>query len=98
MSDPTAQQTRQTQVDAKGQHYIDLTPTWTAILPIWRMIVNDACVIKKPDQLQRFWTEMQNMAAAADKWNEVCAQHDLEADADEQQRINEGLAPNDGGN
>jgi hypothetical protein len=52
--------------------YIDMTPTWRAILPSWQMIVNDAVKVKKPDQMERFWTEMQSMANAADRWNDYC--------------------------
>jgi hypothetical protein len=48
---------------------IDLTPTWQEILPTWKVIVDDATKALKPDQLQRFWTEMQRMAESADRYS-----------------------------
>lgn len=66
------------------KEYIDVTPTWSAILPIWRRIVEDAVTVEKPEQLERFWSEMETMAAAADRWNEECKlQHEA---ADEEQK------------
>lgn len=49
--------------------YIDMTPTWAEILPTWQTIVADATKTKKPEQMQRFWQEMESMARAADNWN-----------------------------
>lgn len=60
------------QIDDSGRKFIDMTPTWTGILPTWQMIVNDAVKVKKPEQMERFWKEMQTMAEAADKWNALC--------------------------
>lgn len=87
--------------------YIDLTPSWQDILHTWQLIIGRSCtVINKAGapkrglapidgtgNFKRFWAEMQRMAEAADKWNEYCRSLDAEADADEQQRINEGLQP-----
>lgn len=59
--------------------YIDVTPTWQSILPTWKMIVGDAVKIEKPEQMTRFWSEMESMAAAADKWNQHCKEQNNEA-------------------
>jgi len=47
---------------------IDLTPTWQEILPTWKLIVDDATRVRKPDQMDRFWPEMQSMAESADAY------------------------------
>jgi hypothetical protein len=81
---------------------IDCTPTWSAILPMWQLIISRSCrtinrrgpaPIDGDGNFQRFWAEMQSMAAAADKWNSYCRQLEDEADVTEMQRVNEGLAP-----
>jgi len=71
--------------------YIDLTPKWQEILPVWQRIVEDATRTLKPHQLQRFWAEMRRMAEAADRWGAYCAAVDEAAGAAEMERINEGL-------
>lgn len=49
--------------------YIDMTPTWLEILPSWKLIVDDATKTLKPDQVERFWIEMQRMAESADRYS-----------------------------
>jgi hypothetical protein len=54
--------------ELKAIGYIDMTPTWLEILPTWKVIVDNATKTLKPDQLERFWTEMQRMAESADRY------------------------------
>ena len=55
--------------ELKAVGYIDMTPTWQEILPSWKLIVDDAVRVKKQDQMDRFWPEMQRMAEAADNFH-----------------------------
>jgi hypothetical protein len=65
--------------DEAGRKYVDLTPTWSAILPTWRFAVEQVTTRDKskngsnPDLVMtNFWEQMRQMASAADKWNEHC--------------------------
>lgn len=79
--------------------YIDITPTWTEILPTLRFMVEQVTTrdpetkTKSPSiVMENFWKQLKIMAEAADKWNEHCKMLDEMADEDEQQRLNEELA------
>jgi hypothetical protein len=47
---------------------MDCTPTWTAVMRVWHMIVNDAVRVLKHDQMDRFWNEIDRCAQGADKY------------------------------
>lgn len=47
---------------------IDLTPTWSGILPM----LCELLIKGNPTQHNEIYKEFQKMAAAADKWNEHC--------------------------
>lgn len=58
--------------------YIDLTPTWEAILPTWLMMYERAILGQCDDNdlvRANAEKEFKRMAEAADKWNEVCKEH-----------------------
>lgn len=83
--------------------YIDLTPTWSALLPgilmayeshVSVLCDQDAGLVTKNQAdkaLQTLHGELSRMAEAADKWNEYCSALDEASGAAEMQRINEGL-------
>lgn len=76
--------------------YIDMTPTWTGILPMWRRIVESNNSAKRGHREQynqtmsSFWEQMEHMARAADQWNEYCQSREIAsgaAELDEAKRI-----------
>lgn len=46
--------------------YIDVTPTWTGILPSIRAVIENATTDEAKEAM---WAELARMAQAADKWN-----------------------------
>lgn len=46
--------------------YIDATPTWSAIVPMMREIVEHA---ETQEAVDAIWQEIARMANAADNWN-----------------------------
>lgn len=90
------------QTDPSGRQFIDMTPTWSEILPAWQMMVGEVTTLDKPNPrlgknprlvMENFWQQMEKMALAADRWNAYVAELNDEADTDEATRINEGLTP-----
>lgn len=74
--------------------YIDLTPTWSALLPGILMAYEDNIHKNNPRSISTIHNltgELARMAEAADKWNEYCSALDEASGAAEMQRINEGL-------
>lgn len=52
--------------------YIDMTPTWEELLPTWQFLVSSVIAKRHGEPastMENFWTEMEKMARAADKWN-----------------------------
>jgi hypothetical protein len=55
--------------------YVDLTPTWTEILPTWRRMVEAKNSAKRDQRdgynlvMGNFWEEMDRMAQAADQFS-----------------------------
>lgn len=45
---------------------IDVTPTWSALLPTIRLILENAGT---EEARENMWGELARMALAADKWN-----------------------------
>lgn len=67
--------------ESKVGDYIDLTPTWSAILPTWLMMYRQAITgdCTNPSLIRaNAEAEFKRMAEAADKWNAHCKelQHD----------------------
>ncbi len=78
--------------------YLDMTPTWSDILPTWRFMVEQVTTRDKPAPgkdpnlvMMNFWDQMKTMALAADRWNAYVAELNDEASVVEMERINEGL-------
>ena len=46
---------------------IDLTPTWTALVPVMIAILTE---VKNPETIKDLTAELLKMAEGADKWNE----------------------------
>lgn len=72
--------------DEHGNQYIDLTPTWSSILPMWLIIARKAYrgemgahgsnrkekEAASIKSVADFEDQMRRMAEAADKWNAYC--------------------------
>lgn len=83
--------------------FIDLTPTWSALLPgILRAYESHVSVLCDQDTgrvtkeqadkaLRALLGELARMAEAADKWNEYCSALNEASGAAEAERINEAL-------
>ena len=56
-----------------ARQYLKLTPRFAELVSTWQMIVGDACKIKKPDQMERFWSHFQQTSKAADRYNDLVA-------------------------
>lgn len=66
------QEHRNDTIEEDGRKFVSCTPTWAEILPTWKRLMADAygpAVHDKLEAVENFWTEMQRMAEAADKWN-----------------------------
>lgn len=53
-----------------GKKFVEATPTWIQILPIWLMIARDAYQMDNAANIANFEREMARMAEAADKWGD----------------------------
>lgn len=53
------------------KQYVNLTPRWSELLRSWQMIVADAVKVKKPDQMERFWSQVETAFKAADRYNDL---------------------------
>lgn len=58
---------------------IDLTPSWTDILPLWLNIARDAAITGNVNSWATFTDEMRRMAAGADAYREYCQRTDMSA-------------------
>jgi hypothetical protein len=52
--------------------YIDMTPTWTQVLPLLRRILENG----DDEGRAHVWAEIARMAHAADEWNALLRDHD----------------------
>ena len=48
---------------------IDLTPTWSAVLPAWLAVAEQGYRTHNLELISNFVAEMRRMAEAADRWN-----------------------------
>ena len=54
--------------DELGREYIDCTPTWAALVPLFITAIRQAT----PQGIAAASEELQRMADAADRWNTHC--------------------------
>lgn len=57
---------------------VDVTPTWSSILPAWRAVFDNT---SNPDAIESMWAEFERMAKAADNWNAFVRAHPTGAKA-----------------
>jgi hypothetical protein len=50
---------------APAEHFIDLTPTWSGVLPVYLVVLRDGSEEGRREAVK----ELQRMAQAADLWN-----------------------------